>query len=349
MFTMLMTIVLSTHFLVAKNNKIEVSKEQDTRRYIINGIKHYRLSQPDAALKVTHQGGDYGGIIKPMAESSDSQRAKNDAPNVNIASAYWISQHENLSFDVVPRANLASDRGDKSWYNVRSRLVLFNGNTKIINRYRMRTPASNAVYTEKYAWSGNVNVQNAIQNGVWQQYYQLDPRYFAYFVDDQGLDELLQDPSYLSSVLRNESIYGSKCVLIRITKTLSDGTVYANDCWIDLDHSFIVRKTRETFAAPKASPVLYYESSTPELLQVGSSWFPKSFSGRTFLPIKNLSGKSSVTVVQDSAAIEPVPSTYEWIAKPFDIKWPQGTYVEDIIGNKQYIAQNDNTLKLVAK
>lgn len=320
--------------------------------YIADGIRHGRQSLPNVAVKVTYQGDNLLSTRVASSEPRPQQTVRLDSPNTSTAEIYWIAQDGNLSFDVHMLGNLAADQGDKTWYGIEQRLVLCDGQLTSADLYRKRLPMNSGKFTEKLAWSGRVNVgQDALVDGMWSEQYHLDPRYVMYFVDDEPFDEAMQEPSNSTREVGEEDVYGSKCVEVELTRPLPDGSVYVVDCWVDTDHDFVIRKSRILTKYPKnpqKPDFLFAAADTLTLLHVGTNWMPASYSKQTNIPGKTAQGKDQVTTIHEQITMDSVPATYPWISNPFTIKWPEGTYVNDIPGNKRYLAQADGTLKLVA-
>ena len=344
----LATLLLAPCCIAARSSNRHHTEQQGLEQRIINGIKHYRTSPLDAAVEIDYQAPQprYSNLVcGPVQLAFAQKKYANDSPNSSDSRIYWISKNGNLSFDTHDKANLAADHGDSTWYEVASRLVVRNGFASVLFRYRMRTPDGKNGYTEKYAWSGNIHL-HPLQSRASNQFNIFDPRTLAYFVNFQGLDQLLKDRTYSAAVVNTGTLYGSHCAQIVLKKTLSDGSAFKIQCWVDLDHDFLVREVRETHEKAGRKSGVFLDRTVPGVLKTESGWLPSSYVQHSFMNSKTAQGKMRPTRMLESVTIQPIPSNYEPGKAPFSIHWPDGTYVKDSRTNKEYCAQKDGGLKL---
>lgn len=342
----LATLLLGPSCFANRPVKLDIAQQRALELRIIVGIKHYRLSPVNAAVDINYHSAGPALRVVGLAPSPAFIQAWRDAPNVSAAQVDWISQNGNLSFDVKLTGNLLTDHGNKTWYTVENHLVSLHGKENILNGFRMRTPDGKGGYTEQYDWSGSLNGQ-MLHDGFWDRYNQLDPRFFAYFVDGQGLDQLLSDRTYSSKLLGVETLYGCRCAHIEIKQwIMPQRIIYDCQCWVDLDHQFVVRKTHQIFRSFGSHDNSYSESTVPSLLKLGTRWLPAAYVAQTILPGITVRGKQCVDH-DVNASIEPLPSTSELGKPPFTIRWPDGSYVRDEANGKVFLAQKDGTLTLV--
>lgn len=329
------------------------AKKNNELNYIIDGIHHFRTTLPDTAVEIIFNSNMQKVLHGDPLANDDQKMYEQDAPNLSSANIYWITQGDDISFDVDLLGNRQADKGDSVWMMLRHRLVRNNGQISTIHLYRKRKRISGSKYTEQSAWSGNINLDPKIMNnGYWNEEYMVDPRYFMYFVDDKPLDELLTDRANSARIAGNEFVNSANCTHIIMSKSVYAGKkrgALRTDCWVDIKHGFIIRKARmlvNWFTGAKSE--LFMQSDEIGLVRLGSAWFPQIFTQNTYPNSESVMG-SKPNVITQHVRFTAIPSNYDIVKSPFAIKWPGGAYVYDIPGNKRYIISKKGKFKQITK
>jgi hypothetical protein len=193
------------------------------------------------------------------------------------------------------------------------------------------------------------------QDGIWGEYYYIDPRFWMYYATESPLDKTLADPRYRVTIARREILYGSHCAVVQASISGGQQRVLRILCWVDLDHQYIIRKTKEDVLVPAPGggtvDQVFLRSSVPSLLQIGGDWYCTSFSSVMSLPVVPKgstvpsNGSNVVWFRQVSAQISEMKGRPSWVSASCTMKWPAGARVYNNATGKDYLVQRDGSLK----
>jgi len=316
----------------------------DRLNYLVDGIKHYRTTLPDLSVEILYRSNT---LLNPPSIQPEA-KVFYDEPDQSSSDIYWIAQDGNLSIDVKLLANLDADPGDNTWDLVGKRLVSFNGSVSTVAEYRKRTRLVGSPAVVRYASAGNLDVQNSLNDGNWDEYPDFDPRSFMYEINGEPIDEYLKDPRFTTKYLRNEEIDNSDNSVIESVYKAVSGQTFTSDFWVDNDHDFIVRKVKTWINQSSQSPnarTLFSEISVSNLHQFGTTWVPGQFEQHTYVAAKTESGKTGVVDIYTLATIKQIPPNDDHLTSPFSIKWIKGTNVYDEMLNKRFVALENGNLE----
>ena len=316
-------------------------------RYVAAGMENARSLLSPASARVTlsqFTPRQVRMLVGRIAEENSQETVDRESTQT----ARWYCQGDRLSMSVEPA-------GGPDTEPLRLvRLVADERDARILYRYARPDPETEGEW--HLADSGSIlPVGGALAHGLWQTWERLDPRYWAYFDGEQPLDRELLASEPPPAFVGEEQLYDSRCMKIELWAGDAVRVFY----WIDVDHSFIIRRS-ELYQKVGDEMRLVREVDTSEVAESGGCWLParveSRFSwqvkatgqaedaGRLVAPdntdptgIKVEEGIATLppviqrVTITDFAANQPIP------AEVFSLEWPLDTEVHDQITNRYFV------------
>ncbi len=243
------------------------------------------------------------------------------------------------------------------------RLVSSSGVVKSLYKYGHKN-GDNKLIPETIRFNGNISSsETVLTQSLWTGLSYMDPRMYAYFPFVGGepgmpLDQVLLDPKYDASFEGSEDIDGSSCMKVKLSLQEKTYVLF----WIDVDHSFIIRK-REEYIMTNGDMALKSSTNVSSVVKSGDAYLPGVIKTQNYRNIamitdvadtkppqgyfpKGLSEKSFI--VHDRYVTLSMPATQNVTISDFDadcafpvgafeMHWPLGTDVNDTINQQRLL------------
>lgn len=186
--------------------------------------------------------------------------------------------------------------------------------------------------------------RDVLKDDIAQGFELSDPRSFAYFDYPGGepLNQRLTRVDFKPTYLGEEKVENSRCMKIEVSFDQSAKILY----WIDIEHSFILRRREERIYVGKEL-LLTDEMIVPSVQESNGFWLPTVVETRNFLtPIKSTPGQSPQVdpsgFVFTRTTISEFKADCDIPADTFVMKWPKGTNVRNQITQTGFVAGADD-------
>lgn len=180
--------------------------------------------------------------------------------------------------------------------------------------------------------SGVRVMQNeVVYNGVWRLYSNSDPRTYTYYAGGRPLDTILLNPKAAPTFVGEQIVDGSRWMGVKLSESKTAHALL----WIDVDHSFLLRKLSR-YSSVNGKDVLTYEIDVPSLLESKDFWFPSTIETKQFwMDFGEISHVGSEAPIINRINVSTFKSDCNIPSETFQLKWPVGTSVSDVVNQEQ--------------
>jgi hypothetical protein len=244
--------------------------------------------------------------------------------------AWWNLRTPDISITVEP------DQTDSQQILRYERLNVNKNIARLLQAYQ-RLDKDKSNERGQYYYEGFIrNPSTIIKNDLWHAYEYLDPRFYAYSAVGIPLEQLFLNGATPAIFKGEEKLYNSRCMKIEVIRNPNYYEIY----WIDIEHSFIVRRV-ENYSRVDDKSMLIGETRIPNLIGKNNQWLPGTVERKDFVSGPKIFNFQRIIFSEFNNDCQFSPET-------FDFSWPLGTNVTDEINIKDLVVASIETKDFVS-
>lgn len=332
-------------------------------RFVVAGIENARQQIRCGQAKVTRYEmtpREYYLLMRLTDPQREIPKGDKDEEKTEIA--YWYYQQPRLSMRVEPAsaanapARVIYDRFVSDGVTAKTLSKYDESKQKSVPAPQQNEPEPNSIYYFGFIDDAAV----VTKSGLWGQWNQIDPRFYAHYFASKPLDLLFLEKRLGAQYKGEDVVEGSRCMKVEISDKILR-TIY----WIDTEHSFVVRRL-EDYLQVGGKQALSRELQVPRLQESNGIWMPALIESKSYWRLPKIKEEKGKPLPPSGVSPDRVEVSEDYVTLPpkimrvtisnfradcnlppniFEMEWPIGTQVQDHINQKNFVVELDDDQK----